>query len=777
MKKLLSLLLVVVMLLGCMPVLAEESYTGSAQGFGGPVSVTITLAGGKITQCTIEGASETDGIGTRAIEELPAKIVEANGAVDCVAGATVTSEAILTALDAALAQATGAEAAAVKMAPGFYTGEAWGFNKAEKIKATVEVSETEILAIDVDMSNLYESSVKLENAADLMVPRILEGQTLAVDTIAGATGSSAGVRGAVTEAVKQALAAGGSEESAITAFQKVITPEPKSETLNYDVVVVGMGGSGSYAALRVAQEMRLKDPKTDASVLAIDKAGNYGGTTIFTSEAMVVNPKTFQEEYNNGEDYVDAEALFEDWTAYTTSEDGQQLAKPEMIELMTTESGNALDWLRHNGFDFNTPAGGLSGGNTGDTKTFLVKYRFGPTQTNNRISKDTFQKCFDHLYNKFKAYGGDYLLETEGYELLYDEATNKVTGVMAYNAVTNTTYTINAKSVILATGGFAGSEEMSNTYLGDEYYPLKGKWNICGSWQNDGKMIQAAIDIGAGTFNIGMTPVCHLFGPDGFLNNYPNVAVPGAFTTKTNLPALWSEGDLPTMLCFWEKVFAVNSKGVRYLPENALATFDAWKGGPNVSVIVTEKQILDIAENGIDIDDTVQHIKSNFDNLLFKVPIPRGTKLPNAIQVMEDGVKAGFISKGDTIEELAVALGLDPATLKAEMDKYNEGCKTGVDALGKPVEFLESMEEGPYYAIHAGMHCYGTCAGLDINENFQVLQADGETIIGGLYCVGADGQGVVYSPEKAYVTYGGADNGWALMSGYVAGAKVVEHLQ
>ena len=143
---------------------------------------------------------------------------------------------------------------------------------------------------------------------------------------------------------------------------------------------------------------------------------------------------------------------------------------------------------------------------------------------------------------------------------------------------------------------------------------------------------------------------------------------------------------------------------------------------------------------------------------------------------MEDGVKAGFISKADTIEELAVELGLDPDTLKAEMDKYNEACATGVDPLGKPAEFLESMEEGPYYAIHAGMHCYGTCAGLDINENFQVLQADGETAIGGLYAVGADGRGVVYSPEKAYVTYGGADNGWALMSGYVAGGKVAEYL-
>lgn len=752
--------------------LKDGVYTGEGQGFGGTVTAAVTVSGGKITACTLTGADETPAIGGAALPALEEQVLAAGSAsIDGVSGATATSNGVKGALLSALT-AAGSGSSKGRMAPGTYTGEAWGFNKVEKIKVDVTVSESAILDISVDRSNVYEASVKLANAAELMVPRMLEGQTVAVDLITGATGSSAGVRSAVTDALQKAFVAAGGTAGDANAFLAAPKPEAKEETLNYDVVVVGMGGSGSYAALRVAQEMRLNDPKADASVLAIDKAGNYGGTTIFTSEALVVNPKSFQAERNGGEDYVDAKALYEDWIDYTGGD-----AKPEMVQLMMDESGNAMDWLRHNGFDFNTPGGGLSGGNTSETKTFRVKYRFAPTQTNDRIAKETFQNCFDHLYNKFTAYGGDYLLETEGTELLYDKATNQVTGVKAYNKVTNTTYTIHAKAVIVATGGFAGSEEMSVKYLGEnEMYPLGGKWNICGSTQNDGKMLQAAIDIGAGTYNMEMTPVCHLFGPDGFLNNYPNVAVEGARTTKTNLPAMWSEGDLPTMLCFWEKVFAVNSVGKRYLPENALATFDAWKGGPDISVIVTEDMIRDIAVNGIDVDDTVQHIKSNFDNLLTKVPIPRGTILPNAVQVMEDGVKAGFISKADTIEDLAKELGLDPAVLRAELDRYNEGCKTGKDALGKPAEFLVSMESGPYYAIHAGMHCYGTCAGLDIDESFHVLQTDGKTPIGGLYAVGADGQGVVYSPKKAYVTYGGADNGWALMSGYVCGGKVVEEL-
>lgn len=317
---------------------------------------------------------------------------------------------------------------------------------------------------------------------------------------------------------------------------------------------------------------------------------------------------------------------------------------------------------------------------------------------------------------------------------------------------------------------------MTIKYLSDEYYPLKGTWNVCGSLQNDGKMIQSAIDLGAGTYNIGMTPVCHLFGPDGWLTNYPMIPVEGALTVSGRKPGVWTEGDLPMMLCFWPKPFAVDSEGKRFLSEDNLASFDARKGGPNPSIIVTQAQLEEIAEKGIDVDDTSRYLLVNMEFLGGKIPIPRGTILPNAIQVMEDGVKAGYISKGDTIEELAVELCLDPATLKAELDKYNAACKTGEDELGKSAENLVSMENGPYYAVHAGMYCYGTCAGLDIDEEFHVLKADGKTPIGGLYAVGADGQGVIYSEKKAYVTYGGADNGGGLMSGYVCGKQAVDDL-
>ena len=110
MKKLICLLLASVMLLSCAGAYAYTagSYEAEAKGFGGAVKVIVTVDGEKITDVTVTGESETAGIGTNAIEQLPAKIIEANGAdVDGVAGATVTSDAIKAAVKEAIAAAKG----------------------------------------------------------------------------------------------------------------------------------------------------------------------------------------------------------------------------------------------------------------------------------------------------------------------------------------------------------------------------------------------------------------------------------------------------------------------------------------------------------------------------------------------------------------------------------------------------------------------------------------------------------------------------------------------
>lgn len=84
------------------------TYTATAQGYGGEIQAKVTVDENAITKVELTGDLETEGIGSKAIEELPDKIVAANkSSVDAVSGATVTSDAVMEAVEAALSQAGG----------------------------------------------------------------------------------------------------------------------------------------------------------------------------------------------------------------------------------------------------------------------------------------------------------------------------------------------------------------------------------------------------------------------------------------------------------------------------------------------------------------------------------------------------------------------------------------------------------------------------------------------------------------------------------------------
>lgn len=82
---------------------AQETLTGTAEGFGGDITVTVVVDGDDIISVEAVGPDETEGIGTMAIEQLPSLIVEADSAeIDGVSGATYTSDAIKAAVKSAL---------------------------------------------------------------------------------------------------------------------------------------------------------------------------------------------------------------------------------------------------------------------------------------------------------------------------------------------------------------------------------------------------------------------------------------------------------------------------------------------------------------------------------------------------------------------------------------------------------------------------------------------------------------------------------------------------
>lgn len=756
MKKVIALLLVLMLAL---PVVAlGETLTAEAPGFGGAVSVTLTVEDGKITAAEITGDSETPEVGGAALEPLAEQLVAAgNAEIDGVAGATFTSNAVKEAAAAALAKAGGADATEAALTDGEYTAEAIGFDRAVTDKITVTIADGKIAAIAFG-EDCGSTPPMLDTVAGKLFPRIIENQSTGVDSLTGATVTSNAAKQAIDDCLTQAGAD-------LSAFHTIPEKKGGAEEITTQVLVIGMGGSGTYAALRTAE--------SGAQVLAIEKQARYGGTTALTSEIESINPPRIKEEYNNGEDFCDAAAMRQAWSDYVEGD-----AKEEIIDLFFENSGPALDWLAldHGAvFDYEPQAGFT------DVDVYKVKFQWYPNKDERTPGAPTYgynkaeiATYFDRLVDDFTALGGQYMLETEAYELIVEDG--KCVGVKARNLADGTEYTIHADAVVIATGGFLGNPEMTEKYLSDEYFPLKGAWKIYGSYRNDGKMIQSAIDNGAATYNIGMPPEVHMSGTTDFINaldyGFEIHKVEGALDFNTGREPIWTVADLPLIMGVSSNSLAVAPTGKRFTGEPGIAMLDPWIAGPNYYSIWSAEQIDGIVNEGLKVDV----IGPAVGFLGHRGSIPSGIPLPEAYDVLDIAIERGFVCKADTIEALAEQIGVDPAALSETVTTYNGYCEAGEDAeFGKPASDLVKIGEGPYYAIKMASYSYNTVAGLDIDEQFRVLNTEGAPIEG-LYALGSDSAGVLFTEKKPYVTFGGANNGWALTSAYVAGPIIAEYV-
>lgn len=299
MKKWIGLMLAVVMLLGAVSASAYTAgtYEAEAQGFGGAVKVTVTVDGDKITDVVITGEKETAGIGTNAIEQLPAKIIEANSAdVDAVAGATVTSGAIKAAAKEALAAANGEEIAAeIAFTPGTYTAMARGYNAA--IELAVTFTEDAIEKIEV------VSEGETEHVGDVAIPIMIENivafNSTGVDTVSGATVTSNTVLAVVRDAAEQA----GCDVAALNKGGKPFAYEAQ-ETIEdtYDVVIVGAGGAGMAAGAAAAQQ--------GASVVVLETNVEMGGNTLVAGGAFQAVAKAFVFDPENPDATTGVDPIF-----------------------------------------------------------------------------------------------------------------------------------------------------------------------------------------------------------------------------------------------------------------------------------------------------------------------------------------------------------------------------------------------------------------------------------------------------------------------------------
>ena len=258
-------------------VLADEAgaytpgtYTAAAQGLGGNVTVTVTVDENAITDLEIDGPGETPDIGGAAIETLKPAILEGQGInFDSIAGATVTTEAVRTALSDALNQAMAGEAAdtadaELSFTPGTYNATADGYNGPTEVSVTFD--ETNVT--DIQIVSTVETDHVGTPAFDILIPQIIEANGTGVDGVAGATFSTRALKMAVNDAAEQA---GATNLSQFTANTLEVVPEEAID-VTYDVVVVGAGGAGISAAAQAAQDGN--------TVLVIEKNAEVGGNTL-----------------------------------------------------------------------------------------------------------------------------------------------------------------------------------------------------------------------------------------------------------------------------------------------------------------------------------------------------------------------------------------------------------------------------------------------------------------------------------------------------------------
>ena len=278
MKRILSVLLALAMLAMAVGALAltPGEYTATEQGFGGPVTVTVTVEGDAVSRVSITGDGETPGLGAAAIEGWNAAglagIASADD-VDAFAGATITTTAVKQAIAAALAEAAGeagGEDAPLAFTAGTYEVSAAGYNGQSTFAVTF--TEDALQAIEVVKST--ETAHVGDVAFDIMIPDMIAANGTGVDSVSGATFSARALRNAVNEAAEQAGCTNPDAFKAATVAHEAGEPIE----LAYDVVIVGAGGAGMMAGAQAAQDGN--------TVLIIEKAAEMGGNTLVSGGAF-----------------------------------------------------------------------------------------------------------------------------------------------------------------------------------------------------------------------------------------------------------------------------------------------------------------------------------------------------------------------------------------------------------------------------------------------------------------------------------------------------------
>lgn len=316
------------------------------------------------------------------------------------------------------------------MTAGTYQASAQGYHGSIVLKVTVDADK--ITGIEV----VEQSETEGIGAAALpmLVEAVLANQTIGVDAVTGATITSDGSKAAMKDALTQA----GADMDKMTAAAK--KNELKEETLDTDIVVVGAGAAGLTAALTAAQN--------GCSVILLEKTGMIGGASATAGAGTIATGSRWQQE----DGYEDSpEKLVEDMMA-----NGHQKNDRATVELFSRIIGPSFDWLVSD-----------EGAAVPYVRPETAKRYYSGEGRGAGVVKD--------LGEKFTAAGGTLMTGTPAKELVVKDGA--VCGVVAQSA--DTRYTISAKAVILASGGYGANRDLLPQDVNFDNYVYAGHEAFC----------------------------------------------------------------------------------------------------------------------------------------------------------------------------------------------------------------------------------------------------------------------------------------------------------
>ena len=607
--------------------------------------------------------------------------------------------------------------------PGKYTGSGQG--KESEINLEVEVGSDKI--VSVKPLDKYAPDSLADNAFKKMAQKIVDHQSVDVDVVSGASETSRGI----IEGVKEALGKAQVDFAALKENSSHSTTSGK-KTVDVDVAVVGAGGAGVAAALAARQH--------GASVALIEKTISPLGASTFAG-GMFAGDSQQQKEKNA---VVSKKWLYDEYM-----DASQGYMNSILVRRIIDESGKTVDWLNENGAIMKLVDAGTGGSydHIGMPAT-LHGYQEGGT------------KAVTKLIEKFKSLGGQMYFGFAGQRLLQDENGN-VTGVVAQGD--DQVLHVNAKKVIIATGGFGGNPKMRKEYLGD----VSTQGQVL---QNTGDGLNMAWDAGTAHHINGSTHYFWQTFSDEDIGEMAKIVGP-------NWMPINALADFPNL--------RVNNRGQRYASETHALDFavhgaELSEQPQQTEFVVLDQAMLDkIKEGGtVAIENHYGKWKDHREFYMeFNFPtdtdeaIKREHEKVDFTTLLDKLSSTNVVFIGKTIKELAQRMGVNEENLQNAVDQYNNAKKKGEDDLFfSDTKRMIPVEQGPFYAVKFIARNLGTLGGATIDEKMHALAPDGEPVPN-LYVAGADASGMY---GKAYVDFEGGTLGFAYISGRLAGIDAAE---